>query len=89
VQRGFGRLTIVGWQDILEWRKLWSFYRNLFIGQNFDKTSTSILDLALLVAFPSQPLGRKAYTPLFLLSIALVIHLDVLHVCISFHQERK
>jgi hypothetical protein len=51
----------------LAWRKLWSFFKNIFIGQNFDRTSASILDLALPVPFPSQPSRRKAYTPLFLL----------------------
>jgi hypothetical protein len=64
---GFGRLTSVRWNDIFVWRKLWSFYRNIFIGQNFDKTSTSISDLALPFSFPSQPSRSKAYTPLFLL----------------------
>jgi hypothetical protein len=51
----------------LAWRKLWSFFRNIFIGQDFDRTSTSILDLALLVPLPSQPSRSKAYTPFFLL----------------------
>jgi hypothetical protein len=37
-----------------------------FIGQNFDRTSTSIYDLVLPVPLPSQPSRRKAYTPLFL-----------------------
>jgi hypothetical protein len=67
VQRGFGRLTTVGWQDILAWIKLWLFYRNIFIGQNFDKTSASISNLALPLPFPIQPSRSKAYTPLFLL----------------------
>jgi hypothetical protein len=53
------------------WRKIWSFYRNIFIGQNFDRTSTSISDLSLHVPFPSHPSRSKAYTPLFLLSIGL------------------
>jgi hypothetical protein len=48
-----------------------SFFRNIFIGQNFDMTSTSISDLALYVSLPSQPSRSKAYTPLFLLSRSL------------------
>jgi hypothetical protein len=66
VQILFWNPTTVGWQDILVWRKLWSFFRNIFIGQNFDRTSTSILDLSLPVPFPSQQLRRKDYTPLFI-----------------------
>jgi hypothetical protein len=67
VKRLFGRITTVRWQDILAWIKLWSFYINIFIGQNFDRTSTSISYLAVHVPLPSQPSRRKAYTPLFLL----------------------
>jgi hypothetical protein len=66
VHRLFGNLTTIEWQEILVWRKLWPFYINIFIGQNFDRTSASISDLALLVPFPSQPLRIKAYPTLFL-----------------------
>jgi hypothetical protein len=37
------------------------------IGKNFDRTSTSILDIALSVPLPSHPSRRKSYTLLFLL----------------------
>jgi len=48
-----------------------------FIGQKFNRTSTSISNLALLVPFTSQPSISKAYTPIFL---HLIIHIDGLHV---------
>jgi hypothetical protein len=67
VQIFFGRLITIVWQDILVWRKLWPFYKNIFIGQNFDKMSLSISYIALHVPFLSQPSRSKAYTPLFLL----------------------
>jgi hypothetical protein len=51
----------------LAWKKLWPFFINIFIGQNFDRMSTSISDLALSMSFPSQPSRSKAYTPLSLL----------------------
>jgi len=38
VQRWFGRVTTIELQDILVWRKLWPFSRNIFIGKNFDMT---------------------------------------------------
>jgi hypothetical protein len=44
-----------------------TFYRNIFIGKNFNKTSTSISDLSFLVPFPSQTSRSKTYTHLFLL----------------------
>jgi hypothetical protein len=47
---------------------MWLFFRNIFIGKNFDRTLASILDLALPMPFPSQPSRSKAYTPLFLFS---------------------
>jgi hypothetical protein len=49
----------------------WSFYRNIFIGQKFDRTSAIISDLILPVPFPSEPSRRKSYAPLFLLLRAL------------------
>jgi hypothetical protein len=55
----------------LAWRKLWSFFRNIFIGQNFDRTSSSISNLALPLSLPRQPSRSKAYTPLFLFSRSL------------------
>jgi hypothetical protein len=72
----------------LAWRKLWSFYRNIFIGQNFDRTSTSISDLALLVPFPSQPSRSKTYTPLFLLLRGLGNPSQWI-TCLAFHPPSK
>jgi hypothetical protein len=80
----FGKPTIVGWQDIFAWRKLWSFFRNIFIGQNFDKTSTSISDLALPVPFPSHPSRIKDYTPLFLLPRSLGNKFQWI-ICLAIH----
>jgi hypothetical protein len=51
-------------------KKIVVVLQNNFIGQNFDRTSTSILDLALPAPFPSCPLRSKAYTPLFLFPIS-------------------
>jgi hypothetical protein len=49
----------------LAWRKLWSFSRNIFIGQNFDRTSASISDLALLCAISKPAIKKQGlYTPL-------------------------
>jgi hypothetical protein len=84
----FGRLTTVRWKDILAWRKLWLFYRNIFIGQNFNRTSTSISILALPVPFPSQPSRSKAYTPLFLLPRGLQNPSRWI-TCLAFHPPRK
>jgi hypothetical protein len=72
----------------LAWRKLWSFYKNIFIGQNFDRTSTSISDLALPVPFPSQPSRSKAYTPLFLLPRGLGNPSRWI-TCLAFHPPSK
>jgi hypothetical protein len=66
VQRLFGNPTTVRWQENLAWRKLWTFFINIFIGQKFDRTSASISYLALPVPFPSQPSRSKSYTPIFL-----------------------
>jgi hypothetical protein len=88
VQSLFWRLTTIGWQDILAWRKLRPFYRNIFIGQNIDRTSTSILDLALHVPFPRQPSRSKAYTPLFLLLRGLGNPYRWI-TCLVFHPPRK
>jgi hypothetical protein len=41
-------------------RKLWIFFRNIFIGQNFDRTSASISDIALHVPLTSHPSRSKA-----------------------------
>jgi hypothetical protein len=68
---GFGKLTTVGWQDILVWRKMWLIYRNIFIGQNFNRTSASLSYLALPLPLTSPPSRIKAYTPLFLLPRSL------------------
>jgi hypothetical protein len=86
--RGFGNPTTVGWRDILAWIKLWSFFRNIFIGQNFDRTSTSISYLALLVPFPSHPSRSKAYTPLFLLTRSLGNPYPWI-TCLAFHPSSK
>jgi hypothetical protein len=72
VKNLFGRLTIVKWQDILAWRKLWLFYRDIFVGQKFNRTSGSISDLSLHVPFPSHPSRIKAYKPLYLLPRGLL-----------------
>ena len=72
----------------MAWRKLWSFYRNIFIGQNFNNTSSSILDLALPVPFRRQPSRRKDYTPLFLLPRGLGNPSRWI-TCLSFHPPSK
>jgi hypothetical protein len=59
-----------------------------FIGQNFDMTSASILDLALLVPFPSQPSRSKDYTPLFLFSRSLGNPSQWI-TCLACHPPRK
>jgi hypothetical protein len=47
----FGNPTIVRWHNILAWRKLWSFSRKIFIGQNFDRMSASMFSkMAILIA---------------------------------------
>jgi hypothetical protein len=51
--------------------KTMAILQNIFIGQNFKRTSTIISDLSLPVTFPSQPSRSKAYTPLFLLPRSL------------------
>ena len=60
-------LAIVEWKNILMWRKLWTFYKNIFIGQNFERTPSSISDMLLPISFPRKSSRRKAYIPLFLL----------------------
>jgi hypothetical protein len=42
--------------------KLWSSFKNIFSGPNFDWTSTSISYLTLPMPFPSRPSRIKAYT---------------------------
>jgi len=71
MQRGFGRLTTVRWKDILAWRKLCPFYRNIFLGQNFDRMSSIILDLSFPMPFLIHPSRSKAYPPLSLLPTGL------------------
>jgi hypothetical protein len=88
VQSGFWNPTIVGWQNILAWRKLWSFSRNIFIGQNFDKMLASISDLTLHVPFPSQPSKSKAYTPLSL-SLRILWNPSLWITCLAFHTPSK
>jgi hypothetical protein len=51
--------------------KLWSFYKIIFIGQNFENTSISISYVTILVSLLRQPSRIKAYTPLFLISRGL------------------
>jgi len=88
MQIWFGNLTTVGWQDILAWRNPWTFFRNIFIGQNFDRTSASILDLELLVPFPNQTSKIKSYTPLFLLSRSLGNPYEWI-TCLAFRTPSK
>jgi hypothetical protein len=88
MQSGFGRLTIVRWKEILAWRKLWPFYRNIFIDQNFNRTSASILYLAMLVPFPNHTSRSKDYTPLFLLPRGLVNPSRWI-TCMAFHPPSK
>jgi hypothetical protein len=59
-----------------------------FIGQNFDRTSTSISDLAFPMPFPNHPLRIKAYTPLFLLLRSLGNPSQWI-TCLAFHPPRK
>jgi hypothetical protein len=84
----FRRITIVRWQDILALRKMWSFYKNNFIGQNFDRTSTIISYLALFVPFLSHPSRSKDYTPLFLLPRGLG-NPSRWNTCLVFRPQRK
>jgi hypothetical protein len=72
----------------LAWRKLCLFNRNIFIGQNFNRTSASILDLALPMSFPIQPSRSKAYTPLFLLPRGLGNPSQWI-TCLAFHPPSK
>jgi hypothetical protein len=72
----------------LAWRKPWPFFRNIFIGQNFDRTSTSISDLALFVPFPNKPSRSKDYTTLFLLSKSLGNPCEWI-TCLAFHPPSK
>jgi hypothetical protein len=46
--------------------KLWPYFRNILIGQKFDRTSTSISDISLPMPLPSQLSRSKDYTPLFI-----------------------
>jgi hypothetical protein len=70
------------------WRKLWSFSRKKFIGQNFDMMSTIISYPALLVPFPSQPSRIKAYTPLFV-PLRSLENPSLWITCLAFHPPRK
>jgi hypothetical protein len=70
------------------WRKLWSFYKNIFISQNFNRTSTSISDLTLPLSLPSQPSKNKPYTPLFLLPRGLRNPSRWI-TCLTFRPPRK
>jgi hypothetical protein len=88
MQSLFRRFTTVVWKDILAWRKLWSLYRNIFIGQKFDMTLASISDLALIVSLPSQPSRSKDYTPLFLLLRGLGNPSRWI-TCLKFHPPSK
>jgi hypothetical protein len=62
--------------------------QNIFIGQNFDRTSTSISDLALPVPLPSHPSRSKDYTPLFLLPRGLGNPSRWI-TCLAFHPPSK
>jgi hypothetical protein len=64
------------------------FFRNIFIGQNFDRTSKSISDIALIMTFPSQTSRRNAYTHLFLVSKILCNPYQWI-TCLAFRPPRK
>jgi hypothetical protein len=84
----FGKPTVVGWKDILARRKLWPFFKRIFISQNSDRTSTSISDLALPMPLLSQPSRSKDYTPLFLLPRSLGNPSQWI-TCLAFHPPSK
>jgi hypothetical protein len=72
----------------LAWRKLWPLYRNIFICQNFERTSTSISDVELSMPFPSQPSRSKVYTPLFIL-LRFLWNPYRWITCLAFYPPRK
>jgi hypothetical protein len=70
------------------WIKLWSFFRNIFICQNFDSTSASISYLGLLMPLPRQPSRSEDYIPLFLLP-RILGNLSQWSTCLTFRPPRK
>jgi hypothetical protein len=88
MQKLFGNPTTVVWQDILALRKLCLFFRTIFIGQTFDRMSTSISDPVLHVSFPTQPSKSKAYTPLFLF-LRSPGNPSQWITCMAYHPPRK
>jgi hypothetical protein len=70
------------------WIKLWSFFRNIFICQNFDSTLASISYLGLPMPLPRQPSRSNDYTPLFILS-RILGNLSQWITCLTFHPPRK
>ena len=65
----FGKPTTVEWQDTLVSKIQWWYYRNISIGWNFDRRSTSISGPTLPVLLPNRPLRNMACTSLYLLLI--------------------
>jgi hypothetical protein len=68
VQICFGKLTTIGWKDILAWKILWQCYTSIYIGQNFVRTSANISGPSLPAPLTNQPLRNTTCTTLFLLS---------------------
>lgn len=55
----------------MAWRKLWSYYKTIFIGQIFNMMLEDTLDPVFPVSLPSQPSRSKDFILLFLLLVGL------------------
>jgi hypothetical protein len=89
VQILFGKSTTVGWQDILAWRKLWSFYRNILLAKTSIGRQQVYHIFHCMCHFQDNHQEARLIHPSSYSRESLGIHLDGLHVYPFVHQARK